>query len=463
MRNLRSAPVWLALAAAPYFLFSATTTPPSSQTTSTASAKKKKKKKTVAKRRAVPKPPPVSAAVRAGANEEVSGMIERTAGIPIENPAAMVPFFEQLRRSSSGQAAGPLSILHFGDSHTAADEWTGSVRALLQAQFGDGGGGYSLAGRPFIGYRREDLKSGESRGWHSEGLLSRTGDGLNGLGGVSISTTLRGQSIYLEGECSRMELFYLQQPGGGSLRLYDNGAAVDTILTDGELGAGYFQYQVKESPGGPHRFELETIQHAPVRVFGWVTEKNRGVTYEALGINGAQASIVFQWDEAMLASNIARRNPALIVLAYGTNEASNPDWTQESYRDMFSALLQRLRHDAPMASILVLGPPDRDYRLRGRWLTMDKLDRIVAAQREAAMANRCAFWDMREKMGGKGSMPEWVTAGLAQYDHVHFTAPGYRRLGYTLFRDLMYNYEKYTKVREELARADSHDETSANH
>ena len=244
----------------------------------------------------------------------------------------MVPFFEQLRRIKTGQAEGPLSILHYGDSHTAADEWTGSVRALLQGQFGDGGGGYSFAGRPFAGYRREDLKSGESRGWHSDGMLSKTGDGLYGLGGVSISTTLRGQSVYLEGECSKVELFYLQQPGGGALRLYDNGAPVETIATDGELGPGYFQYQVKDSPDGLHHFELETLQHAPVRLFGWVTEKSHGVTYETLGINGAQASILFQWNEAMLASNIARRNPALIVLAYGTNEASNPDWTQESYR-----------------------------------------------------------------------------------------------------------------------------------
>ncbi len=459
MRKLRAAPVWLVLAAAPYFLFSQTSTT-STSTTPSSAKKKKKKKKTVAKR-AAPKPPLVSAAVRTQATEDVSGMIERTAGMPIENPAAMVPFFEQLRRSKSGEADGPLSILHFGDSHTAADEWTGSLRALLQGQFGDGGGGYSLAGSPFVGYRRMDLKSGESRGWHSDGLLSRTGDGFYGLGGVSISTTLRGQSVYLEGECSRMELFYLQQPGGGALRLYDNGAAVDTVSTNGQLGPGYFQYQVKEA--GVHRFELETLEHEPVRLFGWVTEKDRGVTYEALGINGAQASILFRWDEAMLASNIARRNPALIVLAYGTNEASSPDWTQESYRDMFSTLLQRLRRDAPTASILVLGPPDRDYRLKGHWLTMDKLDRIVAAQREAALGNRCAFWDMREKMGGKGSMPEWVTAGLAQYDHVHFTGPGYRRLGYTLFRDLMYNYEKYTKVRAELAHAGSHDETRADH
>jgi lysophospholipase L1-like esterase len=365
-----------------------------------------------------------------------------------------------LRRTKSGEATGPLSILHYGDSHTAADEWTGSVRALLQAEFGDGGGGYSLAGRPFKSYRRQDLKSGESRGWQTEGMLTHGSDGLYGLGGVSISTTLRGQSVYLEAECSRLELFYLQQPGGGDLQLYDNGAAVDKISTDGSLEPGYFQYQA--SPGS-HRFELETLQRAPVRLFGWVTEKDRGVTYETLGINGAQASIMFRWDDAMLASNIARRNPALIVLAYGTNEASNSDWTQESYREMFSLLLQRLRQDAPTASILVLGPPDREYRAKGRWATLEKLDRIVAAQREAAMSNRCAFWDMREKMGGKGAMREWVTAGLAQYDHVHFTALGYRRLGYTLFRDLMYNYDKYTKVREELARTGSNEQTSADH
>ena len=390
-------------------------------------------------------------------------MLDRTAGIPIENPAAMVPFFEQLRRSAKGESSGPLSILHYGDSHTAADEWTGSVRLLLQAQFGDGGGGYSLAGRPFSSYRRLDLKSGESRGWHSEGLLSRDGDGLNGLGGVSISTSLPRQSVYLEAECSKLEVFYLQQPGGGELQLYDNGAPVDKISTDGPQGPGYAQYQVREPAAGPHRFELETLQRAPVRLFGWVTEKDRGVTYETLGINGAQASIVFRWDEALLASHIARRNPALIVLAYGTNEATNSDWTQESYREMFSALLQRLRQDAPTASILALGPPDREFRAKGRWATMEKLDRIVAAQREAALANRCAFWDMREKMGGKGAMREWVIAGLAQGDHVHFTAPGYRRLGYTLFRDLMYNYDKYNKVREELAQADSNGQTSADH
>lgn len=420
-------------------------------TTKKAPIKKTAVKKPSTKKRMVrrtPKAPPVTAQQRAEAAEAVSGMIDQAAEMAIENPAAMVPFFELLYRNQSEEVSEPLRILQFGDSHTAADDWTGSVRALLQGRFGDGGGGYSLAGRPFKSYRRHDLKTGSTRGWKPVGLLAREGDGLYGLGGVGIATSLAGQSVSLEAECRRLELFYLQQPDGGDLTLYDNGSLAATVHTGGDLGPGFFEYTAEP---GPHHFEIKTLQRAPVRLFGWVTEKNKGVTYEPLGINGAQASVIFRWDESLLASHIARRNPALIVLAYGTNEATSPDWAYENYRDMFSALLSRLRQAAPVASILVLGPPDRYIRARGKWTPLEKIDRIVKAQREAAIDAGCAFWDLREKMGGAGAMRQWVIAGLAQYDHVHFTAPGYRRLGYVLFRDLMYNYEKYTKAREDLA------------
>ncbi|MFN0168945.1 MAG: SGNH/GDSL hydrolase family protein [Bryobacteraceae bacterium] len=390
----------------------------------------------------------VSAAVRSEANGLVSATLDRTTdSITIENPRALVPFFEQLYRARRDPASQPLRILHYGDSHTAADDWTHSLRELLQSQFGDGGGGFSLAGRPFAGYRRWDLQIGASRNWKSEGLLSRDGDGLWGLGGVSINTTRPNESVTLDADCRLLEVFFLQQPGGGSLELADNGATVATFSTGGELGPGYFSAEVTP---GPHHFQLRTLDRAPVRLFGWVTEKESGVTYETLGINGAQASIIFRWDAQILAGNLARRNPALIVLAYGTNEAGNSDWTQESYRAMFSALVAKLREAAPAASILVLGPPDRFFRSRGRWLPYERVDRIIAAQREAALESGCAYWDLREKMGGPGAMRQWVLAGLAQGDHVHFTQAGYRRIGQVLFHDLMYNYGRYLKVREEL-------------
>jgi lysophospholipase L1-like esterase len=153
-------------------------------------------------------------------------------------------------------------------------------------------------------------------------------------------------------------------------------------------------------------------------------------------------------------SNIERHNPALIVLSYGTNEAGRRDWNLESYRDMFARLIERLRADAPTAAILVIGPPDRAIRVRGKgWVTLDNVDMIVEAEREAALAKGCAFWDQRAKMGGKGSMREWVLAGMAQSDYVHLTAPGYHMIGDAMFRDLMSEYDLFKKAREALALA----------
>ncbi len=174
------------------------------------------------------------------------------------------------------------------------------------------------------------------------------------------------------------------------------------------------------------------------------------MTYETLGINGAQASIMLDWNDTTLRSNIERRNPALIVVADGTNEAGRKDWTLDSYRDMFLQLIARLREAAPAATLLMIGPPDRYIHTRKGWTPMDNIDMIVEAQRQAAMSAGCAFWDLRAKMGGKGSMAQWIQAGMAQYDHVHFTLAGYKVLGDAVFRDLMGQYEIFLKARADV-------------
>jgi lysophospholipase L1-like esterase len=398
--------------------------------------------------------PRVSAATRLEANQGVFEKVSNSVNIPVENAGTLIPFFEQLYRHQKGEMAGPLRILHYGDSHTAADEWTGDLRNRFQEKFGDGGSGYSLIGRPYAGYRRFDVRSGSTRGWHTEGLVGKAhGDGIYGLGGISMSTRSPRESVYLLADGQHFELFYLQQPGGGAIQIYDNGTPVERISTDGEPAPGYYSY---EAAPGQHKFEVETLDRAPVRLFGWVAENSRGVTYEELGINGAQASIALNWDEVTLRSNVERRNPALIVLAYGTNEAGRKDWTVESYRDMFIQLIGRFRKDAPTATILVIGPPDRYIRTRSKgWIPMDNIDLINEGQRQAAAATGCAFWDLRAKMGGKGAMKEWVLAGMAQGDYVHFTGAGYRMIGDTVFRDLMSQYDIFLKARENLAAAAS--------
>jgi lysophospholipase L1-like esterase len=389
--------------------------------------------------------PRVSAARKAAAVAKAKHYLEDSASQCLRQPGALVPAFEQLYLAAS-ESHTPMHILHFGDSHTAADELTNELRQRFQEAFGAGGSGFSLAGHPFPGYRRSDAIGGGTLGWHTQGLATASGDGWFGLGGVSITTMRAHQSVHLDTQCDQLEIDYLQQPGGGEVAFYSDDALVDRFSTDGEMAPGFHTEEV--SPG-PHRVRLETLDSRPVRLFGWVADKNSGVSYEALGINGAEAGLMLKWNRDMLATYLQRRNPGLIVLAYGTNEASDANWSQASYQAMYSELLQELRAAAPAASILVLGPTDRWQRRKGQWRIVPGIDDIIAAQRKAARENRCAFWDARARMGGKGSMLDWVNAGWAQLDHVHFTAEGYRRLGAALYEDLMEQYDIYKKTRSE--------------
>ncbi len=301
---------------------------------------------------------------------------------------------------------------------------------------------------------------GASKGWDAAGLRTGEGDGLFGLGGVSIATERSGQTIYLDADCSSVELDYLQQPGGGRVALSDNGVTVKESSTEGPFAAGFLEYATAP---GHHRLEVRTVESAPVRLFGWVTENPKGLTYESMGINGAEAALIQRWDESMHAAYIKRRDPSLIVLAYGTNEAGDSKWTESGYLETFSAILQRMRRAAPGASILVLGPPDRFVRVKGHWRPYGSVDRIVTAQLEACRENRCAYWNTRARMGAEGSMVNWVMAGLAQGDYVHFTSAGYQRLANVLFQDIMRQYESYLKVRPELASQTTDEQTSQDH
>jgi lysophospholipase L1-like esterase len=139
-----------------------------------------------------------------------------------------------------------------------------------------------------------------------------------------------------------------------------------------------------------------------------------------------------------------------VVLAYGTNEARSKEWTYDSYRAMFAELLKRVRLAVPAASILVIGPPDHQIRQRGKWTPQPGIDRITAAQRDAALAAGAAFWNLRAGMGGRGSMNTWVRAGLAQGDFTHFTAAGYRLLGEALYELLMGQFDVFASVRKQI-------------
>jgi lysophospholipase L1-like esterase len=385
-----------------------------------------------------------------GSREAITARVIQSLATPklgIENPRTLQPFFNQLHQLEADPGSQLVRVIQFGDSHTAGDSFTGALRTLFQQKFGDGGAGFQFAGYPFAGYHIHGTKRAQSTGWLALGThLKDIGDGMVGMGGVSLSTDAAGNWVSLDADATSLQVQYLIQPNGGSIEIRDNDtliATVSTASTDplAPDTAGHFDVPVLP---GPHHFEVLTIDPAPVRLLGLSTENSAGVTYEAAGINGAEASLFLRWNEALQQTLMLESNPALIVLSYGTNEAGDRNWTEEGYAAMFQRIIERCRRLAPNASILVVGPPDRAMRAgRRNWKPFAGVDRIVAAQRSVCRQMHCAYWDQRSRMGGLGSMRDWASIGWAQPDHTHFTGEGYTELASALFSDIVQQYDTY--------------------
>jgi lysophospholipase L1-like esterase len=356
----------------------------------------------------------------------------------IENAGRLANFIQALQSVHRGARREPVRILHFGDSHVAADILSAELRNRLQHSFGDGGPGFILPRNPFSTPRR-NVQSGASGGWILQGIgISGAGDGIHGLAGISLNTVRAGQSLWVEAPCKHVELFYLKQPDGGSIDIMLDGSSVlekPLTLLSRNLVPSYFSFDAAVDER--HRIEVRTVAGGEMRVFGVVAEhETPGVVYDVLGINGARASRMIAWNQAVLSDNVSRRKPDLIILAYGTNEVTDPDWTSAAYTQLYVDIIRRMKRAAPHAAILVWGPPDRAIHTQAGWRPVPPLGQLIEAQWKAAVLAGAAFWDSRTAMGGEGSIIHWAKCGLAQADHVHLTGAGYLTLADKFYEEL---------------------------
>lgn len=353
---------------------------------------------------------------------------------PIEDSEgrAMAAFHSSLRMTEADEAV--TRIIHYGDSHVTADILTGAMRRSFQHGFGDAGAGFALAGRPWKWYSPVGGMSLASGGWQTDGLGAFPRDGRLGLAGVSLTTESAGEWIRWNLRGRYFDLYLLRQPAGGAIDVFLDGALIyqHALLASDRFEAAYLELEAGAE--GRHTIEIRTAARGRVRVLGIAAEsRTAGVVYDALGINGARASRPLAWNWDVLADNLTRRDPQLIIIAYGSNEAGDTDLDVSEYASRFTELLRRFQQAAPRASLLVISPPDRSGVGR-------RLPALVEAQRRAALRAGAAFWNLFEAMGGADSIERWARLRLAQSDRVHLTQSGYRLVAEALYKELMRGY-----------------------
>jgi lysophospholipase L1-like esterase len=287
------------------------------------------------------------------------------------------------------------------------------------------------------------------RGKLAKGKFS--GDGLYGLAGIGVETHAHGARAWTDitTRTARTEVAYLEQPNGGSFDVFVDGVRVVRIATRGERTLSAFRtFDVTE--GAAHQLEVRATGDGDVRVFGISLDRAQpGIVFDALGINGARVTTCLQWNESHWAEQLRHRAPALVVLAYGTNESTDESLPSQTYERQLVDLLGRVARAVPTASCLLMGPPDRAVRDGDAWTTSTKLKEIITSQRRVAEAAGCAFYNQLEAMGGEGTVAGWAQEDppRAQKDRVHLTRDGYAQLGSSFASDMM---RAYTGWRREL-------------
>ena len=364
----------------------------------------------------------------------------------IENPAALQNFFRALADARSRQRLEPVRIMHFGDSHTAADVLTADIRRHFQGDFGDGGAGWIVPKNP-MSTRRLGVTSGATSGWSIEGIGGRIAPHrIYGPAGIALSTSQPNERAWVEASGNHFELYYVRQPGGGRIDVLVDGRSVldaPLSLSSPRPEASYLFFDTPAA-NSRHRVEIRTLSEGQVSLLGIVAEHiEPGVVYDVLGVNGARASRILSWNQLSLAAVLTDRNPDLIVLEYGTNEVADSGWTVASYQRLLARLLRRLQSAAPQASLILLGPPDRSDLP----VAVNRMPLLIEAQRRAAFQAGAAFWSSYDAMGGAGSMNAWVAQGFGQSEHVHLTRTGYNRLADYFYQDLMFAYGSATPNR----------------
>jgi hypothetical protein len=375
-----------------------------------------------------------------------------------------------LKKNNSKQ----VTILHLGDTHIAADRFSGDLREEFQNRFGNAGRGMLMPGL----YMARGIRFEQGGKWQTS-LSTEGAEGPYSLTGAKLATT--GGDAWLrltttDRPFAWCEVTFGAGRGGGTVFVGADGDLHP--ITTNESQNWKTIHVSKEG----RELLVKPKGDGPVTVHSIVVGNDGpGIRYVSLGLPGATADTPLLWDEQQLTVDLKRLSPDLIILSYGTAESLNDNLNIADYGTHVATTLAHLKQIAPNASFLVIGPPDiarrpsfaagfgrmsdvcralgakerlqyatwmrqRDSRL-AYWHPPLNLEAVRTTLRRTAAENQAFFWDWSKSMGGTCGIHAWVHSDppLAAANHLYLNEEGSKRSAKMLFRELMTAFDAFER------------------
>ncbi|SDC01235.1 SGNH/GDSL hydrolase family protein [Williamwhitmania taraxaci] len=363
--------------------------------------------------------------------------------------AALRNFFESLLTIQPGTL--PIRVLHYGDSQIEVDRISSRLRKRLQEQFGGGGYGFITLESAEQSYmmsvtstnlwdtrkikNKDDKEKKDFGPFFSSARIGITESGTKKEGYITISQNRLGRMVNRFSFCYRPTSPLLLQIKCDEATLYADIVSPSSkpLLTTVTIPASAKSISIKMQ-----------ADQSPL-IFGLGFDNSYGVAVDNIPIRGSSGLEFTRENFSVLSNSYQMLNARLILLEFGVNVVPTHARSYGYYEEALYRQLMYIRKAAPKASVMLIGVSDISKNENGRMVSHNNIEPIRDAQKRAAFRAGCAFWDCYKAMGGKNSMPAWVSAQppLANKDYIHFTIKGANLIGDIFYKALMKDYQEF--------------------
>jgi|WetSurMetagenome_2_1015567.scaffolds.fasta_scaffold28784_2 hypothetical protein len=338
----------------------------------------------------------------------------------------------------------PLRILYYGDSQIENDRITSVFRKILQERFG--GIGRGLIPVQNIYNSANNFTMTTSGNWESESVKKVTQNRLDlgllceafkvrnsGTGEKSLSTSwVKIKSIKENPENGFTVLRIFYRASGKSqvsVTLNADITNVNELSACEEICEMHYNLVCT-----PQEVELRFSTSSEITIYGLNLESPTGIMVDNIALRGLSSPEFTKIDTIRLQQMARLLNPSFIIMQYGVNVVPNMTSDYSFYKKKLNKELECLQKTIPGIPVLLVGVSDMACRISGLLESYPNIEDVLNIQKEVALENGCAFWNLFESMGGRGSMINWVESQppLGNKDYVHYTSLGAEKVG-TLF------------------------------